>query len=281
MTTARRKPLSDEHSFLRRFLDNPKRTGAVAPSSPFLAREMARAVDPAAGLVVELGPGTGPVTKALIARGITRERLLLVEFDPHFCKLLAERYGASRVVRGDAYALAATLAGHTGAPVAAVVSSLPLLNERPERRLRLLDEAFELMGPDGVFVQFTYGLKSPIPREALAGRYVARSGAPILRNLPPASVWTFRRVGHGPAAGAKVMRLKDQAERFGAGFKARRKKTEDMLGRQGDRVIEIWKREVASLRETEEKLGRHSDRVIELLKREVASFGRPRKRDDR
>jgi phosphatidylethanolamine/phosphatidyl-N-methylethanolamine N-methyltransferase len=155
----RRKPLSDEHSFLRRFLGDPKRTGAVAPSGPFLAHEMARAVDPLSeGLVVELGPGTGPVTKALIARGIGRERLLLVEYDPHFCKLLAERYGAARVVRGDAYALAATLSGHAVGSVAAVVSSLPLLNERPERRLQLLDEAFALMGPDGVFVQFTYGL---------------------------------------------------------------------------------------------------------------------------
>ena len=252
----RRKPLSDEHSFLRRFLGDPKRTGAVAPSGPFLAREMARAVDPLSeGLVVELGPGTGPVTKALIARGIGRERLLLVEYDPHFCKLLAERYGAARVVRGDAYALAATLSGHAVGSVAAVVSSLPLLNERPERRLRLLDEAFALMGPDGVFVQFTYGMKCPAPREALAGRYVARSGAPILRNLPPASVWTFRRVGHGPAQGAKVMRLVDHCERLGAGFTARRKATGMMLERQGDKMLE-------------------------RLKREVANFGRPRKRDE-
>jgi phosphatidylethanolamine/phosphatidyl-N-methylethanolamine N-methyltransferase len=278
LTSARRKPLSDEHSFLRRFLDDPKRTGAVAPSSPFLAREMARAVNPhTPGLVVELGPGTGPVTKALIARGVGRERLLLVEYDAHFCKLLAERYGASRVVRGDAYALGATLAGRLGGPVAAVVSSLPLLNERPERRLRLLDEAFALMGPDGVFVQFTYGLKLPVPREALAGRYVARSGAPILRNLPPASVWTFRRAGREPA---KVLRLKDHAERLGAEIAARRKKTEIMIGRQGDRVRELLKREVASLRETEEKLGRQGDRMLEMLKREVACFGRPRRRDD-
>ena len=256
MTAIRRKPLSDEHSFLRRFLGDPKRTGAVAPSSPFLAREMARAVDPLRdGLVVELGPGTGPVTKALIARGVGRERLLLVEYDPHFCKLLGERYGASRVVRGDAYALAATLGGHVGGPVAAVVSSLPLLNERPERRLRLLDEAFALMGPDGVFVQFTYGLKLPVPREALAGRYVARSGAPILRNLPPASVWTFRRAGHAHPEGAKVMRLIDHAERLGAEFTARRKATGMMIERQ-------------------------SDKMLERLKREVANFSRPRKRDE-
>jgi phosphatidylethanolamine/phosphatidyl-N-methylethanolamine N-methyltransferase len=275
----RKKP-SDEHAFLRKFIGDPRRTGAVAPSGPFLAREMARAVDPhEPGLVIELGPGTGPVTKALIARGIGRDRLLLIEYDPHFCRLLCDRYGAARVLRGDAYALAATLADRAAEPVAAVVSSLPLLNEKPERRLQLLDEAFALMGPDGVFVQFTYGLKSPIPREALAGRYVARSGAPVLRNLPPASVWTFRKPGPAPAKSAKVMRLVDHCERLGAEFVARRKKTEHMLGRQGDRVMELLKREVASLRETEEKLERHGDRVLELLKREVASFGRRRDRD--
>jgi phosphatidylethanolamine/phosphatidyl-N-methylethanolamine N-methyltransferase len=249
-----RSPQSDSESFLRRFLGDPKRTGAVAPSSPFLAREMARAIDPQSpGTVVELGPGTGPVTKALIARGIRRERLLLVEYDPYFCNLLAERFPRARVLRGDAYTLGATLAGRVARPVAAVVSSLPLLNETPERRMALLDEAFELMGPEGVFVQFTYGLRSPMPREALAGRYVARSGAPILRNLPPASVWTYRQRGHATGAEPKVMKLIDHAERLGARFNARCRATETMIGRQSDRVKEIFKREAAAF-------GRRGDR---------------------
>lgn len=237
----------DGETFLRRFLGDPKRTGAVAPSSPFLAREMARAVDPLTpGLIVELGPGTGPVTKALIARGVRRERLLLVEFDPYFCKLLGERFALSRVVRADAFALLAALGGRMTQPIAAVVSSLPLLNEPPERRLRLLDEAFELMGPDGVFVQFTYGLRSPIPREACAGKYLARCGAPVLRNLPPASVWTYRRRGRMAAPEPAVARLIEEAERFGARLVERRKATEAMLSRQGDRMKEMLKREAAA-----------------------------------
>ncbi len=245
-------PQSDGETFLRRFLGDPKRTGAVAPSSPFLAREMARAIDPMApGLVVELGPGTGPVTKALIARGIRRERLLLVEFDPYFCNLLAGRFPRARVLRGDAYALGETLAGRVTQPVAAVVSSLPLLNETPERRTALLDDAFALMGPEGVFVQFTYGLRSPMPREALAGRYVARSGPPILRNLPPASVWTYRL--RGSAAEPKVMKFRDHAERLGARFGERCRATETMIGRHSDRVREIIKREAAAF-------GRRGDR---------------------
>jgi phosphatidylethanolamine/phosphatidyl-N-methylethanolamine N-methyltransferase len=236
---------SDGETFLRRFLGDPKRTGAVAPSSPFLAREMARAVDPQApGLVIELGPGTGPVTKALMAR-VGRERLLLVEFDPYFCKLLSERFPLARIVRADAYQLRAALAGRLSQPVAAVVSSLPLLNEPPERRLALIDEAFELMGPDGVFVQFTYGLRSPIPREAAAGKYVARSGPPVLRNLPPASVWTYRRRDRAPAP--RVMTLIDHAERIGARLAERRKATELMLARHGDKMKEMLKREAAAL----------------------------------
>jgi phosphatidylethanolamine/phosphatidyl-N-methylethanolamine N-methyltransferase len=232
---------SDGETFLRRFLGDPKRTGAVAPSSPFLAREMARAVDPSIpGLIVELGPGTGPVTKALIARGVRRDRLLLVEYDPYFCKLLSERFALIRVVRADAFALRTALDSRVTPPVAAVVSSLPLLNEPPERRLDLLDAAFELMGPDGVFVQFTYGLRSPIPREACAGKYMARCGPPVLRNLPPASVWTYRRRGRSLAAPApKIAKLIDQAERFGAQLVERGKATEAMLSRQGDRVKEM------------------------------------------
>lgn len=235
-----RKPLTDEQAFLRRFLGNPKRTGAVAPSSPFLAREMARAVDPARpGLVVELGPGTGPVTQALLARGVKRERLVLVEFDPHFCTRLGERFPGVGIVRGDAFALAATLAGKIEGPVAAVVSSLPLLNAPPERRQALLDDAFALMGPDGLFVQFTYGLGSPIPREAFQERYVARCGAPVLRNLPPASVWTYRPRDAAPPA--RGLTLIARAERLG-------KATETLIERHGDRVKKLIARETAAFK---------------------------------
>ncbi len=73
-----------------------------------------------------------------------------------------------------------------------MVSSLPLLNQPPPRRTKLIADAFALMGPLGVFVQFTYGLQSPIPREFCANRYSAIRSRPILRNLPPAFVWTYR-----------------------------------------------------------------------------------------
>jgi phosphatidylethanolamine/phosphatidyl-N-methylethanolamine N-methyltransferase len=188
-----REGLADRARFLKTLVASPRLTGAVAPSGRALARAMAAAIGaPSQGLVVELGPGTGPVTQALIETQLAPERLVLIEYDPSFCRMLERRFGSVRVIQGDAYDLPSTLASLAGQPIAAVVSSLPLLNQPPPRRAKLIADAFALMGPSGVFVQFTYGLQSPVPREACANRYSAIRSRPILRNLPPAFVWTYR-----------------------------------------------------------------------------------------
>ena len=189
--------LADSARFLKALIVEPRLTGAVAPSGRALARAMAAAAGPPPhGLVVELGPGTGPVTRSLIETGVARERLALVEYDPGFCRLLRERFAPAMIIQGDAYDLPRTLAELAGQPIGAVVSSLPLLNQPPERRAKLIGDAFALMGPSGLFVQFTYGLQSPIPPEVCANRYVAVRSRPILLNLPPARVWTYRLEGH-------------------------------------------------------------------------------------
>ena len=191
-----RPRLADGAHFLKSLVATPRLTGAVAPSGRALARAMAAAVDPGTpGLVVELGPGTGPVTRALVERGFDLRRLVLVEYDPRFCRMLESRFERVRVIEGDAYDLPRALGEFGGANIAAFVSSLPLLNQPPDRRETLIGDAFAIMGPEGVFVQFTYGLHSPIPREACAGRYAAHRGPAIWRNLPPARVWTYRREG--------------------------------------------------------------------------------------
>ena len=192
-SNARRPGLGDSARFLMSLVSTPHLTGAVAPSGRALARAMAAASGPPdEGLVVELGPGTGPVTRALLDRGLDRRRLVMVEYNPDFCRMLEERYAGARVIEGDAYDLPRTLAGYAGERVSAFVSSLPLLT-RPEReRETLIRDAFALMGAEGVFVQFTYGVLSPIPREVCEGRYSARRGRPIWANLPPARVWTYR-----------------------------------------------------------------------------------------
>jgi phosphatidylethanolamine/phosphatidyl-N-methylethanolamine N-methyltransferase len=184
--------LDDEVRFIRSWLEKPLATGAVTPSGKVLARTMAGFVDPSAdGPVIELGPGTGPVTEALVEQGVDPARLVLVEFNPTFCRLLRTRYPSATVVQGDAYRLRRLLGDLLRAPAAAIVSGLPLVTKPLKTRLRLISDAFGLMSPGAPFVQFTYAVMSPIPR-ALAGVRVQASER-IWLNLPPARVWVYRR----------------------------------------------------------------------------------------
>ncbi len=189
--------IADEARFLRSWLDNPAIAGAVSPSGRALARMMARYVDPAkSGPVVELGPGTGSITEALLERGIEPGRLYLVEFDRGFCKLLRRRFPGIHVIHGDAYQLSKTLGKRLRRRPSAVVSSLPLLLKPEHQRIDLLAQALECMTPDGCFIQFTYSPLSPIPRDKFAP-FEAEGSPPVWLNLPPARVWVYRRAREG------------------------------------------------------------------------------------
>jgi phosphatidylethanolamine/phosphatidyl-N-methylethanolamine N-methyltransferase len=184
--------LDDEVRFIRSWLERPLSTGAVTPSGRVLARTMARYVNPnLSGPVVELGPGTGPVTEALVAEGIEPKRLVLVEFNPTFCQLLRARFPAATVVQGDAYGLRRLLGGLLQQPAAAVVSGLPLVTKPMRQRLRLLRDALELLRPGAPFVQFTYAVVPPIPKKLAGVR--AEASERIWKNMPPARVWVYRR----------------------------------------------------------------------------------------
>jgi phosphatidylethanolamine/phosphatidyl-N-methylethanolamine N-methyltransferase len=185
------KNLDDDARFLKSWLESPLKTGSVTPSGKVLAQRMAGVVDPMVqGPVVELGPGTGPVTQALLQRGVAPERLFLVEYSKDFAALLRKRFPGVTVIQGDAYALGDTLKGHVDAPIAAIVSSLPLLTRPEAQRSRLLESAFDLMLPGSPFVQFTYMNNSPVP---LRPGFEATVSRRIWKNLPPARVWTYRR----------------------------------------------------------------------------------------
>jgi phosphatidylethanolamine/phosphatidyl-N-methylethanolamine N-methyltransferase len=188
-----KKPLrlDDEMQFIRSWIEKPLSTGAVMPSSKVLARTMARYVDPAStGPVIELGPGTGPVTEALVQHGVDPARLVLVEFNPDFCRLLRTRYPAATVVQGDAYRLRRLLDTYVREPAAAIVSGLPLVTKPVRTRLRLISDAMALLAPGAPFVQFTYAMVTPIPK-ALTG-ITAQASELIWMNVPPARVWVYR-----------------------------------------------------------------------------------------
>ncbi len=188
-----KKPLrlDDEMQFIRTWIEKPLSTGAVMPSSKALARTMARYVDPAAsGPVIELGPGTGPVTEALVQHGVDPARLILVEFNPDFCRLLRTRYPRATVVQGDAYRLRRLLETYVRSPASAIVSGLPLVTKPVRTRLRLISDAMALLAPGAPFVQFTYAMVTPIPK-ALNG-IKAEASELIWMNVPPARVWVYR-----------------------------------------------------------------------------------------
>jgi len=188
-----KKPrLDDEVRFLRSWIEKPLHMGAVMPSGRLLARTMAHYVDvDSQGPVVELGPGTGAITSALVERGVDQKRLVLVEFNPGFCALLRERYPQAKIVHGDAYHLRDTLRDVLVAPASAVVSGLPLVTKPLLTRVKLIRDAFAALAPGAPFVQFTYSVVPPIPK-SLPGVSTEASER-IWMNLPPARVWVYRR----------------------------------------------------------------------------------------
>jgi len=184
--------LDDEVRFLRSWIEKPLHVGAVMPSGRLLARTMAHYVDAGAeGSVVELGPGTGAITSALIDHGVDQKRLVLVEYNPSFCALLRDRYPQAKVVQGDAYRLRDALWNVLGAPASAVVSGLPLVTKPMLTRLRLIRDALVALAPGAPFVQFTYSVAPPIPK-SLPGVSTEASER-IWMNLPPARVWVYRK----------------------------------------------------------------------------------------
>ncbi len=178
--------------FLNELFRNPTQVVALAPSSTELAAEMARAVPIAAQRVVELGPGTGKITQALVDYGIAPNNMILLEKNPSFAGLLAERFTEAHVHLRGAEEISKICQGCD-----AVVSGLPLLSMPLDLQRQIVGGAFDVMGPEGVFVQFTYG-----PRPPVHGQLIRELGLGYLKsdriwgNLPPARVYQFRRTQH-------------------------------------------------------------------------------------
>jgi phosphatidylethanolamine/phosphatidyl-N-methylethanolamine N-methyltransferase len=184
--------------FLKRWLRRPLAMGAVMPSGRLLAEAMARTtksvLEDRPGHVVELGAGTGEVTKALLAAGIAPERLALVERDPELAIFLRRHFPGPRIIEGDAARLSRLLADHGVGSVAAVVSSLPLLSLPAGVVNGIVGGVFEVLPRGAALVQFTYGPTPPVPRALRERLHLdGAHGKRIWRNVPPAVVWTFRR----------------------------------------------------------------------------------------
>lgn len=194
---AARAKVSDEARFLLRWIRNPLRTGAVVPSSKSLAKAMAaevpvEALDDPATAVVELGPGTGVVTQALIEAGVAEERLVLLEYSPEFCSHLCARFPRATIVQGDAYSPDKTFQEvMAGRERIATVSSLPLMARPDEERRAALAHHLQRMAPGRPFIQFTYAPTFPVHPQAVEAHVSV--GRWVKLNLPPARVLVYRR----------------------------------------------------------------------------------------
>ncbi len=194
--------LSETLEFWRAWMRAPRRIGAIAPSGRALARLMTSDVDHRRGPVIQLGPGTGVFTRALLARGLPTHRLALVEVDPVLARRLARRFPGARVVRMDATRLGETRPLFGAERASAVISGLPLRSTPAEQVARIIQGVFETqLNEDGAFYQFTYGPDCPLPRALLErlNLEALRIGSAFL-NLPPAPVYRIcrRRADRGP-----------------------------------------------------------------------------------
>lgn len=183
--------------FFRQWLRAPLTTASVVPSSPRLGRAMAQALPPWVNRVVELGAGTGAITRELLRSRVRPEHLCLVELNPELHRDLELAFPDCRVVCGDARQLPQLLAGTEGfrnGQVDAVVSSLGLLSMPTGLVEQILSAAFACLPARGVMVQFTYGPKCPVRESTLKRLHLrARRVDFTLMNLPPASVYVLQR----------------------------------------------------------------------------------------
>ena len=183
-------PESDVALFFRRWLRNPLQMGSVIPSSPALCRRIARQVRCGPDeVVVELGAGTGVVSRALLAAGVPAERLVVVEIVPSMAAHLRRRLPGVTVIEGDARDLARLLPAHMLGRFGTVVCGIPLVLLKLAEQRRFID-AIEQVAPGRGFLHFSYCVTSPLPWRK--HRLQARREAWTPLNFPPASVWRYR-----------------------------------------------------------------------------------------
>ena len=182
----------DELKFFKGWIDKPKAVGSIVPTSSIAARRMASVVNPDSGLpVLEVGPGTGVVTRAILARGVKPENLYLVEYSEDFVRHLRAQFPGVNVIHGNAFDLDATLGDKRGMVFDSVVSGVPLLNFPVSQRIAYIEDLLNRIPPGRPIMQLTYGPLSPVP--AGRGDYKVEHFDFVLRNIPPTQLWVYRR----------------------------------------------------------------------------------------
>ena len=183
------RPVANAGLFFRRWLANPLQMGSIIPSSPTLCRRIAalarRAEDE---VIVELGAGTGVVSRALLAAGVPPEKLVVVEIVRDMAEHLRKALPGVNVIQGDAFDLANALPERLHGKVGTAICGIPLVMLPTEQQRRFV-AAVESVAPGRGFLLYTYCITSPLPYGTLG--LTAKREAWTPRNFPPASVWRY------------------------------------------------------------------------------------------
>ncbi len=182
----------EELRFFKGWIDKPRAVGSIVPTSSVTARKMATVVNPESGLpVLELGPGTGVITKAILEAGVKPENLWSIEYSPDFVEHLRLNYPGVNVIQGDAFDLDKTLGEKRDTMFDSVISGVPLLNFPVAQRIAYVEDLLDRIPAGRPIVQLTYGPLSPVPPGK--GNYTVEHFDFIIRNLPPTQLWLYSR----------------------------------------------------------------------------------------
>lgn len=182
--------------FVREWMQNPRNIGAIAPSSSQLGRAMAKHIDLShPGVVIELGGGTGSLTRTILERGVPPERLLVFEHNPKFASMLRKAFPDIQVIQQDARKLSVILKEMNITEVNTIISGIPLRSLPKPLLEELLQESLKALNKSSSFIQFTYGKRSPVPEKCLVdAKWRIKAVEKIWQNLPPATVWKYKKL---------------------------------------------------------------------------------------
>lgn len=185
------KHFDEEIRFFKTWIDKPKALGAVLPTSSVTARRMASVINPdSSDPVLELGPGTGTITKAILLRGVAPENLYSVEYTEDFLPQLRSDFPRVNFIHGDAFQLDTALPDMHGVKFDTIISAVPLLNFSAAHRVNYLNDLFSRLNPGRPVVQISYGPVSPIAPDRKS--FTVEPLDWMFRNFPPARLWVFR-----------------------------------------------------------------------------------------
>ena len=188
-----RSPFAEGVGFLKAWMNGPQSVGSVWPTGAPMARRMASVIDVKSGLpVLEIGPGTGTITKAILDTGVAPGKVFAIEYSQDFVDKLRVKFPAINVVQGDAFNLEETLADENQTKFDCAISALPLLNFPSESRIAFVDDVLNRIPVGRPLIQFSYGPKAPVA--AKSGKFSLERYDFVLRNIPPAQLWIYRRV---------------------------------------------------------------------------------------